>query len=116
MPPPISRQFLRCFGVARRRRGNHSNGADTCRPSAKVTTRESSVKVASTASATGLTTKVLIPCNYKLFAMLFNHLANRRQLVTSKGPRLRQLDRLQPEFGILLRALYMNVRRLVAFP
>src|SRR3954468_3556871 len=72
-PRPINRQFLRCLAVASRRRGNHSSGAETCLPSARVTTRETLVKETCTASAAGLTDKVLIPRNYKLLAMLFNH-------------------------------------------
>src|SRR5438128_3794395 len=75
-PRPISRQFLRCLAVASRRRGNHSNGADTCLPSAKVTTRESLVKDTLTTSAAGLTPKVHIPRNYKLLAVLFNQNRN----------------------------------------
>src|SRR3954464_1306571 len=75
-PRPINRQFFRCLAVASRSRGNHSSGAETCLPSARVTTRESLVKETCTASAAGLTPKVLIPRNYKLLAMLFNHFSD----------------------------------------
>ncbi len=84
-PRPISRQFFRCFTVASRSLGNHSNGADTCRPSARITTSESLVKDTPTASAAGLTPKVLIPRNYKLLAVLFNHFSNPGQLVIAKS-------------------------------
>jgi len=76
--------------------------------------RESPVKDTPTASATGLTTEVFIPRQYKLFLVIFNHLAHLRQLVAPKCPRLGQFHRLQPKLGIFLRAFDMNVRRLMA--
>src|SRR2546421_13034971 len=68
----MSRQFARCFGVARSSRGNQASGAETRRPSTSVTINSSSVHLTSTASATGLLAKVLIPRNDKLVAMFFN--------------------------------------------
>src|SRR2546425_387420 len=71
-PRPMSRQLARCLGVARRRRGNHGSGAETRRPSTSVTINSSSVHATSTASATGLLAKVLIPGNDKLFTVFRN--------------------------------------------
>ena len=62
-PRPMRRQFARCLDVARRSRGNQANGAETRRPSTSVTISSSSVHLTSTASATGLLAKVLIPGN-----------------------------------------------------
>src|SRR5690349_4576692 len=105
----MSLQFRRCFAVASRKRGNHSSGADTCRPSASVTTKASAVNDTSTASAIGLCVKVLIPRNYKLLAMLFNHFTQLSQLMIAKCPGLCQGDWFQPEFGVFLRALDMDM-------
>ena len=71
-PRPMSRQLARCWGVARRSRGNHANGAETRRPSTRVTINSSSVHATSTASATGLLAKVLIPGNDKLLTVFRN--------------------------------------------
>ena len=60
-PRPIRRQLERCLGEALNSRGNHSSGAETRRASASVTMSSSSVNETSTASATGLLAKVLIP-------------------------------------------------------
>jgi hypothetical protein len=72
MPRPMSRQLALCWGVARRSRGNHANGAETRRPSTRVTINSSSVHATSTASATGLLAKVLIPRNDKLLTVFRN--------------------------------------------
>src|SRR3954468_11638213 len=112
-PRPINRQFLRCLAVASRRRGNHSSGAETCLPSARVTTRESLVKETCTASAAGLTDKVLIPRNYKLLAMLFNHFSDSGQFMVPESSIFRQGNRLQPIFGIFVAAFNMDMRRLI---
>ncbi len=114
-PPPIRRQFRSCFGDARSRRGNHSSGADTVRPSFSATTSESAVKETSTASAAVLLMMVVVPSVDKLITILLNHTAERRKLVAAKSPRLRQFNRLQPEFRILLRPLNMNVSRFMSF-
>src|ERR1017187_3663660 len=112
----MSRQFLRCFELAERKRGNHSSGADTCRPSASATTSESSVNVTFTASATGLAVVVFIPSQYKLFAIFFNHFTQRRQLMAAERARLGQfLHRFEPELRVFLRSLHVDVRRLMPF-
>ena len=74
----MSRQFRLCFRLARSKRGKHSNGAETQRPSAKVTTSESLVNVTSTVSATGLTVKVLIPGSDEFISVFYNHSAKCR--------------------------------------
>jgi hypothetical protein len=61
MPPPIGSQSFRCFGVAARSRGNHTNGTETVRPSSRTTISESSEHETSTANASPLSTEVGIP-------------------------------------------------------
>src|SRR5437762_13141246 len=97
MPRPISRQLARCLGVARRSRGNHASGAETRRPSTSVTISSSSVHLTSTASATGLLAKVLIPSNDKFFSVLFNDGIQFAQLGPAESACFSQLDRFQPE-------------------
>jgi hypothetical protein len=80
-----------------------------------VTTNESFVNVTSTASVTGLAVVVLVPGSDELISMLLNHSAERRQLVATKTPRLRQLNRLQPKLRVFLRVLNVNVTRFMAF-
>src|SRR5438067_13927870 len=111
----MSRHFVRCAGVARSRRGNHANGADTRRPSASVTTNSSAVQATSTASAMGLLAKVLIPSDDKLVAMFRNERVQLAQLRASKAARLDQLNRLQPELGVAFRLFHMNMPRLLTF-
>ena len=112
----MSRQFRRCFAVARSNRGNHSSGADTVRPSVNVTTRESAVKETSTASPTGLLVVVPVPSIDKLISILLDHSADYREFVAPEALRLRQCDRFQPVFRILFRAFNVYVPGLVAFP
>jgi len=85
MPLAMSRQFLRCLGVASRRRGNHSNGTDTSRPSESVTIIASLVKRTSRArTEVGLTT--LLPNSqhsrhrFALYRIIVQLLANIRRL------------------------------------
>ncbi len=63
MPLAISRQFLRCFDVASRRRGNHSSGMDISRPSESTTLSASCVtRTLSASTAVGQDTlKVFVP-------------------------------------------------------
>ena len=72
------------------------------------------MNVTSTASATGLAVKVLIPGNDKLTSVLLNDSVKCRQLVTPKAPRLHQLNRLQPKLRLFLRALHMDVPGFIA--
>ncbi len=73
-PRPINRQLACCAGEADRRRGNHASGAATLRASANVTMISSWVNATSTASATGLLAKVLIPSDDKPFPVLLNEI------------------------------------------
>ena len=70
-PRPIKRQFARSVGVPCARRGYHSNGTLTVRPSTRSTTRVSSVTVIRWASAErGSLGKVLIPSPAKLIGVV----------------------------------------------
>ena len=63
IPLAMSRQGLRCFGVASLKRGNHSRGADISRPSDRATMSASALKrTLSARTAVGLVAfKVFIP-------------------------------------------------------
>src|SRR5262249_15178050 len=114
-PRPMSRQFARCLGVARRRRGNQASGAETRRPSTSVTISSSSVHLTSTASATGLLAKVLIPSNDKLVAMFFNERIKLSEFCAGEAASLDHFDRFKPKFRVALRLLHMDVARFVTF-
>jgi hypothetical protein len=58
--------------------------------------------------------KVLIPGDYKIFTMLFNHPPKLRQLVTSESPRLRQHHWIQPELGVFFGTLDVNMTWLMS--
>jgi hypothetical protein len=61
-PPPISRNCCLSLIDARRRRGYHTNGTETLRPSTRSTTKASSVSCARTArNDDSSITKVVIP-------------------------------------------------------
>src|ERR1017187_1165455 len=61
IPPPINSQSDRCRGDAWASRGNHTRGTETARPSVSVTESESLEHETSTANASVLSVKVLIP-------------------------------------------------------
>jgi hypothetical protein len=73
MPLPIKRQFFLCKSVASLKRGNHSKGAKTSRPSAKTTRRESEEKDKSIIFGSTFTAKIFAPLlkqsNKKLFTI-----------------------------------------------
>jgi hypothetical protein len=115
-PLPMRRQLARWAGEAFSSRGNHSSGAETQRASASVTTSASSVKATSTASATGLLAKMLIPSNNKRFAVLLNQIVQVTEFGTPKATRLRKLNGSDPEFCVALGLLDVNVARLHALP
>ncbi len=114
MPGPMSLQLARCDGEESRSRGNHSSGAETDRPSARVTWRESVSTSTETALASVLTlavdSNVVIPfVPYLLFVFLYQF-SNLFELLAEKSVRLCQQNRIQPELGILLGGLNMDVK------
>jgi hypothetical protein len=112
MPPPIGSQSRRCCGVAARRRGNHTNGTDTVRPSSRTTVSESSEHETSIANASPLSTEVGIPLLQKELSILIHELSNRRQFVTPKTTIRRQSHRIEPELRVTTGLRHMNVCRL----
>jgi len=58
---------------------------------------------------------VLIPRNYKLLAMLFNHFSDSGQFMVAESPIFRQRNRQQPIFRVLVTAFNVNMRRLIPF-
>src|SRR5262249_46960528 len=99
-PPPIASHCLRCAGVASSRRGNHTKGTDTVRPSSNTTVSESSEHDASTANASAASTETGIPSLQEEFSMLVDEFSNLRQFVASKTSVRRQRHRIEPELRV----------------
>jgi hypothetical protein len=114
-PFPISRHFARCAGVALSNRGNQAKGADTRRPSASVTTSSLDVQITSTASASGLLAKVLIPSEDKLLTVLRNERVKLAPLRSSKTARFCQGHRFQPKLRVAFRLFNVDVTWLSSF-
>jgi hypothetical protein len=79
-----------------------------------VTTISSSVNETSTASATGLLAKVLIPSDDKRFAVLLNQIVEFAKFGAAKAARLGERDGREPELGVTLGLLDVNVVRFCA--
>ena len=110
-PRPMRRQLARWAGDARSRRGNHSRGAATRRASASVTISSLSVNETSTASATSLLAKVLIPSVDKRFTMLLNQIMNHTEFGTTKTARLNEGNGSKPELCVTFSLLDVDVVR-----
>src|ERR1041384_7447139 len=76
IPPPISSHSFRCLGLALNRRGNHTNGTDTVRPSSRVTVSSWFVHDTSTARTSLLSAKVGIPPLQEPISILQNQVLN----------------------------------------
>src|SRR5229473_2966809 len=98
MPPPISSQSDRSLGEVSNNRGNHTKGAETTRPSDKVTDSASSEHDTSTASASVFSTKVLMPFLQKELRVLHHDLPNLYHLVPAKPPIVGNRYRRQLKF------------------
>jgi hypothetical protein len=94
-PPPISLQFRRWSSDASINRGNHTSGAASSRPSAKITTRRSSRTLASTAVASYLTAEVGIPCLHELQSMLDHEQSQTIQFMNAETTRFCKMRRLR---------------------
>jgi hypothetical protein len=108
----MRRQLERCLGDALSRRGNHSSGAETRRASASVTMSSSSVNETSTASATGLLAKVLIPLQDKRFTMPLNQIVKVAEFGATKAAGFCERDWHEPKLSVTLGLLDVNVMRL----
>jgi hypothetical protein len=86
MPPPISSQSDRSRGEASNNRGNHTKGAETTRPSDKVTDSASFEHDTFTASVSVFSTKVLMPFLQKELRVLHDDLPDLNHLVPAKTP------------------------------
>jgi hypothetical protein len=115
IPRPIKRQFFRCCSLASRNRGNHSNGAETSLPSAKVTRRASDENVISTMRGSSFTAKVLIPFLLKYVLVLLYQLSQSSNFTAAKSLRFSKLYGIQPKFGITLSLFNMNMCRFITF-
>jgi len=73
------------------------------------------VKETPTASAAGLMPKVLIPRNYKLLTMRFNHFLDPSQLMIPKSLIFGQRNTLQPVLGVIVPAFNVDMWRLGSF-
>jgi len=96
-------------------RGNQAKGADTRRPSASVTTSSLEVQITSTASASGLLAKVLIPSEDKLLTVLRNERVELAHLRQSKTARFCHGHWLQLKLRVALRMFYVDVAWLSSF-
>src|ERR1041384_5755444 len=96
IPPPISSHSFRCLGLALNRRGNHTNGTDTVRPSSRVTVSSWFVHDTSTARTSLLSAKVGIPPLQEPISILQNQVSNHRYLVTPKSTVRRQSNFNKP--------------------
>ena len=115
MPPPIRSQSARCLGVASRRRGNHARGAETARPSDRVTVSVSPVQDASTARTSTLSAKVCMPPLQEELPVLDNDLVNLGKLMPAKAPHVGKRHWLQPILRVPSGVCHMNVRWLAPF-
>src|SRR5271165_5251958 len=111
-PPPISRQCWRCSGVASLRRGNHSNGASSSRPSARTMCNARSVVWTSIASLSSFSAEMPMPGLLECHAVFDDQGADAVQLVGPKAARTGELNRIEPKLGGALIAFDVNVRRL----
>src|ERR1700674_2128280 len=109
-PRPMKRQFRRRSSVASASRGNHASGAETSRPSARMTISRASVTVTSMAVASGLTAKVVIPGLQEGQAILHDEQSDLIELVRSKPMGLRDTNWVKPNLGDAVAMLDMNVR------
>src|SRR5207249_705511 len=78
IPPPMNSHSFRCFSVAFKSRGNHTNGTDIVRPSSRTTVNASSEQETSIAIASLLATEVGIPSLQEKIPVLFNQFTNDR--------------------------------------
>jgi hypothetical protein len=89
IPGPMNRQLARWAGEESRSRGNHSSGAETIRPSARVTWSESISTSTAMALASVLTlavvSNVLIPFIPYLLFVLLNQFSNLFELLAEKS-------------------------------
>src|SRR6266516_519143 len=96
----MNSHFALCFGVAASSRGNHVSGTLTVLPSASVTLSASSEHETSTATASPLSAKILIPSLQEHFGVRADDFLDGVQLVISKPSVARQLHRIKPKLGV----------------
>jgi hypothetical protein len=115
-PSPMRRYRTSCSAEALRRRGNHSSGTASSRPSARRTRSASVVHETSTARGSILTAEVLIPFPGEEESILVYHAVKFRQLATPKSNIYCETNNgFEPEFRVSLCLLNVNVWRLVSF-
>jgi hypothetical protein len=112
MPPPISSQSDRSRRDASTSRGNHTRGTETTRPSDSVTDSASLEHDTSTASASALSTKVLMPFLQEELPLFYNDLPDRSHLMPTKTPHVSHRYWLQPKLRIASTVSDVDVRRL----
>ena len=111
MPPPIKSQSDRCPGDASASRGNHTRGAETTRPSVSVTESESLEHDTSTASASDLSVKVLMPSLQEKPGILDNNCANVSHLIRAKASHFPDQYGIKPKLRIPSGVGDVDVRR-----
>src|SRR3989304_1133117 len=96
----MSRQFARWAGVASESRHDHASGTLITRPSTRWAVIVSSV-TSTRAIRDSTLTAVLIPCLDDRRFVLNDQAANLIQFSRAEPIIPRELDRCQPEFGVL---------------
>src|SRR4028118_2210319 len=108
-PSPINSQSRRWAGVACKRRGYQTRGADIRRPSTRWTVTSSSVTTTSIARGSVSTAKVLIPCLQEVSTPILHDLLDLAQLMCSETLRICESNRFDPELGHLPLSANMHV-------
>jgi hypothetical protein len=113
-PLPIRRQLLRSSGLPCKSRGYHARGAEMVRPSLRSIMRASSVTVTCCAVAIRISiAKEFIPPPQKAFSVFLYEPLYPIDFSSAETPAVLKPDRIKPEFGLILVALNVNVRRLI---
>src|SRR5262249_52900543 len=112
-PPPATRQFARCSGVADSRRGDQTSGTEIVRPSSRSTTRTSSVNRTSLTRSPARLSEVVIPGLHQDRLVLDDEPLDAAQLDRRESQVTRQHHRGQPELRRVVVAIDMDMRSLV---
>src|SRR5438105_14943082 len=109
IPPPISSHLTLCFGVASISLGNQARGTETVRPSASTTFSVSVVHETSTAVASLLSTKILMPILQEEISIFDDNPSNLSKFVATKAAIIRKVHELEPKLRVSPRMSHVYV-------
>src|SRR5687767_11083645 len=112
-PAPLTFQFERWSGVASRSVGYHASGTTIVRPSMRSTAMVSSVKLTSLTRSPGLTSEPCIPFLQKCRFVFLQHSLDLSKFDRTESEIPRQRHGAQPEFGRLIIAINVDMRRFI---